>query len=87
MRVPVAVVQDDRISCGEVDALTPSPRAEKENGEIGSSVEVLDLLPSVILFDGAVDTAGVPAVQDGGPVFEDIKLGFELREDKNFVVG
>ena len=78
LRVPVAVEQDDGISCREVDALAAGAGAEEEDLVVRAGVEGFDVLPPDVLFDRAVDAADLPAVQDCGPVFEDIELGFEL---------
>ena len=48
-------------------------------------IEIFDLLPPVVLLDLAVDAADAPAVDQGGPVFEDVELGLELAEDEDFM--
>lgn len=45
---------------------------------LGTGVEGFDLGVSVCLADCAVDSAAVPVSELGGPVLEEIELGFEL---------
>ena len=83
--VPVAVEEDDGVGGGEVDALAAGAGAEEEEALVRLRVEGGDLLAPLVLLDGAVDAAHGPAVLQRGPVFEDVELRFELREDEDFV--
>ena len=85
LRVPVAVEEDDGVGRRKVDALAAGAGAEEKEAHVRFRVEVGDLLPALVLLDGAVDAADGPAVLEGGPVFEDVELGFELGEDEDFV--
>ena len=87
LRVPVAVEEDDGVGGGEVDALAASAGAEEEELDVFLGVEVGDLLAALVLLDAAVDAADFPVVLQGGPVLEDVELGFKLGEDKDFVAG
>ena len=87
LRVPVAVEEDDGVGGGQVDALAAGAGAEQEELDVFFRVEVGDLLAPLVLLDAAVDAADFPAVLQGGPVLEDVELGFELRENEDFVAG
>ena len=86
LRIPVGVEEDDRVSGGEVDSLPARAGAKKEELAVFVGVEIFDLDAALVLLDGPIDAAALPAVQQRDPVFEDVEGRFELREDKNFVV-
>ena len=86
LRVPVAVIKDDGIGSGEIDAEPAGAGAEQEKLAVGVRVEGFDLVLAVGGFDGAVDAADGPSVQDLGPVLEEVELGLELGEEDDFVV-
>ena len=63
LRVPVAVVDDDRVRGRKVDAKPPRPCAQQEELVLGvlrlGAVEAADVLPPHILWDGPVNAAGL----------------------------
>jgi hypothetical protein len=65
--------------------LAASTSRKKEQLIFGIRIELLDLLSSIILCNGTINTAHVPLTQILGIILQDIKLGLELGEDQYFV--
>ena len=86
LRVPVRVEEDDRVGRREVNPLASGARTEEEEPAVFLRVEFFDLDAALVLFDGAVYATAFPVVLERGPIFEDIKCRFELREDEDFMV-
>lgn len=83
--IEVRVKQNDCICRSEVDTLPAGAGGQQEEVVVGVGVEVVDLLPPIVLCNGAIDTADGPAAEFAGVVFQDIELGFELGEEEYFV--
>lgn len=83
--VEVGVEEDDCVCGREVDALSACAGRQQEEVVAGVGVEVVDLLPALVLGHGAVDAADGPGAELAGVVFQDVELGFELREEEDFV--
>lgn len=95
---PIAVVEDDGVGGGEIDAEATGARADEENLDVGVAIEVLDLLLARILAHGAVDAAELPLVQvhqirlwrvSGGElarITDDVDDLSELRKDEDAMI-
>ena len=81
LRVPVGVEEDNGVGGGKVNPLAACTGTKEEDLMTGVGVEGLDLSVAVRLAHCAVDPAAVPGAEQGGPVLEDVELGFELGED------
>ena len=87
LRIPIAVEQYNRVGCGEVDAEATGARAQQEETVVRVGVEGVDLRRALRCRHTAVDTADPPLrVQRLRPVFEQVQLPRELREDEGFVL-
>lgn len=73
VRVPVRVVDDDRVGAREVDAQAARARGKEESEDGGVLVELLDALLPLVHLDAAVDApvgplaVPVSEVRWGGP--------------------
>ncbi|KAI3476655.1 hypothetical protein L1887_61750 [Cichorium endivia] len=88
LRVPVRVVEDDRVGSDQVDAETTGARAEQEQvARILALVlvERLHLRPPLFLRRSAVDAAGAQLLELVGPLLDDVEHGGKLAKDEHLV--
>ena len=62
MWVPVAVIDDDGVSGGEVDAQAPRPGGQQEDEDVRVGVEGTDGFLAVLPAHAAIDAAGLVAL-------------------------
>lgn len=69
LRVEIRVKEDNRVGGCEVDSLPACAGGEQEDAVVVIVVEFVDLVPSALLRDAAVDAADVPAAELAAVVF------------------
>jgi hypothetical protein len=85
LRVPVGVEEDYGVCGSEIDTLTTSTGREEEQHVVRISIELFDLLSSVVLRNGTINAANVPLAEVPGIVLQYVQLCLELGEYQHFV--